>query len=95
VGVEEEALAVLEETVGVLEIGFAFADGFDLGAAEGDAGLEAVREEVVKAGGAVEGGIAESRGYGVAILRFGGRLGWGRDGRIGEGTRHLGTGSRD
>ena len=43
VGVEEEALAVLEEAVGVLEIGFAFADGFDLGAAEGDAGTRSGR----------------------------------------------------
>ena len=70
VGVEEEALAVLEQAVGVLEVGFALADGFDLGAAEGDAGLELVGEEVVEAGGAVEGGVTLACGDGVAVLLF-------------------------
>ena len=56
-----KSFAVLEQAVGVLEVGFAFADAFDLGAAEGDAGFELVGEEVVVAGGAVEGGVASRR----------------------------------
>jgi hypothetical protein len=89
VGVEEEGLAVFEEAVGVLEVGLAFADGLDLGAAEGDAGFDAVGEEVVEAGGAVEGGVAEAGGDGVAVFLLHRRLvlGGGR-GRIGEGTGH-------
>ncbi len=82
VGVEEEALAVLEQAVGVLEVGFAFADGFDLGAAEGDAALEAVGEEVVVAGGAVEGGVALAGGDGVAVLLLC-RRAWAGRGRSG------------
>jgi len=60
VGVQEEALAVLEETVGVFEIGLAFADGLDLGSSQGDSGLEAVGEEVVEAGGAIVGSVAKT-----------------------------------
>ena len=63
-----KALAVFEQAVGVFEVGLAFADGLDLGAAQGDAGLEAVGEEVVEAGGAVEGGVALAGGDGVAVL---------------------------
>ena len=70
VGVQEEAFAVFEQAVGVLEVGLAFADGLDLGAAEGDAGLELVGEEVIVAGGAVEGGVALAGGDGVAVLRL-------------------------
>jgi len=89
VGVEEEALAVFEEAVGVFEVGFAFADGLDLGAAEGDARLEAVGEEVVEAGGAVEGGVAVAGGYGVAVLLLDRGLGLlGGGGRVGEGAGH-------
>ena len=89
VGVEEEGLAVLEQAVGVLEVGLAFADGLDLGAAQGDAALVAVAEEVVEAGRAVEGGVALPGGHGIAVLRLGGGFGGGRGGgRVGERTRH-------
>ena len=88
VGVEEEALAVFEEAVGVLEVGFAFADGLDLGAAKGDSGLEFVGEEVIEAGRAVEGGVALAGGDGVAVLLLDSGFGGVGDGRIGERTRH-------
>ena len=52
--VQQKGLAVLDQSVGVLEIGFALADGFDLGAAQGDAGLEFLQQEVVVAGGAID-----------------------------------------
>ena len=61
VGVEEESFAVFEEAVSVFQVGLAFADGFNLGAAESYAALEVVGEEVVEAGGAVEGGVADGR----------------------------------
>jgi len=91
VGVEQEGLAVLEESVGVFEIGFAFADGLDLGTAEGDATLEAVGEEVIEAGGTVESGVALAGGDGVAVLGLDRGLGGGGgDCRIGERARHKG-----
>src|SRR5271168_4710387 len=70
VGVQEESLAVFEQPVGILEVGFAFADGFDFGAAEGDAGLEFVEQKVVVAGGAVNRGVALAGGDGIAGFRL-------------------------
>ena len=93
VGVEEEGLAILEQTVGVLEVGLALADGLDLGAAEGDAALVAVAEKVIEAGGAVEGGVALAGGHGVAVLRLDRGLGGGV-GVVGlESERGIGEGS--
>ena len=40
VAIEEPEFAVLDQAVGVLEIGFAGADGLYLGSGENDAGLE-------------------------------------------------------
>ena len=91
VGVEEEGFAVFEEAVGVFEVGFAFADGFDLGAAEGDAGFYAVGEEVVEAGGAVEGGVAGAGGYGVAVFLLDRSFGCGGYCRVGEGAHKAGS----
>jgi len=64
--VEQKSLAVFDEAVGILEIGLAFADGFDLSAAEGDAGFEFIGQEVVVAGHAVVGSIPLAAGDGVA-----------------------------
>jgi hypothetical protein len=68
VSVEEEEFAVFQNAVGVFEVGFAFSDGFDFGAAEGDAGFVFVGEEVVEAGGAIEGGVALACGDGVTVF---------------------------
>src|ERR1700731_2503873 len=87
-GVQQETLAVFEQTVGVLEVGFALTDGLDLGPAQRYAGLELVGEEVVEAGGAVECGVSLARGDGVAVLLLHPRLGGVRDGRIGERASH-------
>ena len=88
VGVEQEALAVLEQSVGVLEVGLAFADGLDLGAAQDDSGLVLVEQRVVVAGGAIVGSVAHAGGDGIAVLRLGRGLGLGGDSRVGEGSGH-------
>ncbi len=64
--VEQKRLAVLDQPVGVLQVGFALADGLDLGAAQGHAGLEFFQEKVVVAGGAILGGVALAGSHGVA-----------------------------
>ncbi len=64
--VQQKGFAVLDEAVGVLEIGLSFANRLDLGAAQGDAGLEFLQQKVVVAGGAVVGGIALAGGDRVA-----------------------------
>ena len=64
--VEQKRFAVLDEAVGVLEVGLALADGLDLGAAQGHAGFEPLQQEVVVAGGAVVRGVALAGGDGVA-----------------------------
>ena len=69
-GIQQEGLAIFDEAVGVLEVGLTFADGFDFGAAQGDSALEAVEQEVVVAGGAVDGGIALAGGDRIARLVF-------------------------
>ena len=93
VGVQEEGLAVLEQAIGVLEVGLAFANGLDFGTAQGDATLVAVAEEVVKAGRAVEGGIAcpeatGSRSFGltVGLVAAVGLVGLESERGIGEGS---------
>src|SRR6185312_6227230 len=85
VHVQQEGFAVLEQTVGVFEVRFAFADALDLGAAEGDAGLEFVGKEVVETGGTIERGVASAGGYGVAVFGLGRRFSLGRRrGRVGK-----------
>jgi len=58
VRVQQKALSILEQSVGVFEVGVALANGLDLGAAEGDPGLEFIEQRVVVAGGPVVGGVA-------------------------------------
>ena len=69
-GIQQEGLAIFDDSVGVLQVGLTFADGLDLGAAQGDAALEAVEQEVIVAGGAVDGGIALAGGDRIAGLAF-------------------------
>jgi len=47
VGVEQKDFVVFDQAVGVLEVGQAGADGFDLGAGEGNSGLKFFQQEVV------------------------------------------------
>ena len=70
VGVEQEALAVLEQTVRVSsELALPSRMDLHFGAAQGDSPhSKLVGEEVVEAGGAVEGGVAIAGGDGVAVL---------------------------
>ena len=67
--VEQKRLAVLDEAVGVFEVGLALADRLDLSAAQGHAGLESLQQEVVVAGGAVMRGVAFAGGDGIARTR--------------------------
>jgi hypothetical protein len=79
--VEKEGFPILNEAVGVFQIGFALADGLDLGAAEGDSGLVFLEEEVVVPSGAIDGRIAGPGGDGVARPLFG-RVGFDEMGRL-------------
>src|SRR5258708_33513235 len=60
--VEQKRLAVLDQAIGVLQIGLALADGLDLGATEGHAGLKPVQQKVVMAGGSVLRSVPLARG---------------------------------
>ena len=75
--VEQKRLAVLDEAVGVFEVGLALADGFDLGPAQGHAGLELLQQKVVVAGDAIVRSVPLAAGHRVAgpgrLLRAGGR----------------------
>src|SRR5664279_2843102 len=67
--IEQESLSVLDEAVGVLEVGLAFSDGLDFSAAQSHAGFEFLKQEVVMAGDSVVGGVALAGGHGVARPR--------------------------
>ena len=66
--IEQKGFAVLDQAVGVFEVGFALADGFDLRPAQADAGLELLQQEVVMAGRAVVRRVALAAGDGIAWL---------------------------
>ena len=65
VAVQEPELSVLDQAIGVLEIGLAGADGFDLGAGENDSDLEFIEQEIVVPRVPVNGGISLSGGSGL------------------------------
>ncbi len=67
--VEQKRLAILDEAVGILQVGLALADGLDLGAAQRNAGLKFFQQKVVVAGGAIMRGVPLAAGHGVARLR--------------------------
>src|SRR5271166_2568545 len=73
--VEKKGLAVLDEAVGVLEVGLALADGLDFGPAQSNAGFKLLQQKVVVAGGSIVRGVPFSGGHGVAgpgrLLRAG------------------------
>src|ERR1700721_35172 len=77
--IEQEGFSVLNQPIGVFQIGFPFADGFDLSAAESHTGLEFFKEEVVVAGGTILSSIAFAGSHGIAgthgLLRPGAFLG--------------------
>jgi len=64
--VEQKRLAVLDETVGISQVGLAFANGLDFGAAQGDAGLEFLQQKIVMAGHSIVRGIPLAGGHGIA-----------------------------
>src|SRR5882757_5017179 len=101
--VEQKGFTILDEPVGVFEIGLAFADGLDLGSAQDYAGLDLIVQEVIEARAAIERGIPLAAGDGVARPgRFGRRLSGWDDGMTGlarhgetSSNLNLSTGSAD
>ena len=69
VRVKEVDFSVFYQTVGVFQVGFAFADGFDLSTAEGNAGLKTVGQEIIVAGSAILRGVPLSRRHGITRAR--------------------------
>src|SRR5882757_11185279 len=68
--IQQEGFTILDQPVGIFQIGFALANGFDLGTAQSYAGLELLQQEVVMAGGAIHGGISGTGGDRIAFLDF-------------------------
>jgi len=73
-GIQQESLAIFDDSVGVFQVSFAFTDRFHFSPPEGDSALEAVEEEVVMARGTIDGGIAFSGRDRIAGLLFRGSL---------------------
>ena len=73
--VEQEGFAILDQTIGVAQIGLAFADALDLGPAQGHSRLVAVEQKVVVTGSPVVGSVAGAGSDRVAWLGFGRELG--------------------
>jgi hypothetical protein len=67
VGVEEEKLSVFDEAVGVLQVGLAVANGFDLGPAEDEAAFVTIEEKEVMGGRAIDAGVPLAAGDGISL----------------------------
>src|ERR1700750_18151 len=80
--VQQKGLAVFDDAVGVLEIGFAFADGLDLRSAQGNACLELIEQKAVMTSGAVDGGVAGTGWHLGSGLCRGLRFLWGSRGHL-------------
>ena len=64
--VEQKRFAVLDEAVGIFQIGLALADGLNLGPAQRHSSLKFLKEKVIVAGDAIVRGVPLATGYGVA-----------------------------
>src|SRR5215469_10859086 len=87
--IQQKALAVLQETVGILQVGLTLADRLHLGAAQRQSRFKTVSQEVVVARRAVYRRISQPRRNRITVLRLRGcglRLIGGC--RIGKRTRH-------
>ena len=63
--VKQKRLAVLDETVGISQVGLALANGLYLGAAEGNPCLEFLQQKIVMAGHSIVRGIPLAGGHGI------------------------------
>ena len=70
VGVEEPEFAVLNQAVGVFQVGEAAADGFGLSSGKNNPALKFFQQEVVMGSDPINGGIALSGGGGLALRGF-------------------------
>lgn len=86
-GIEQESLAIFNDAIGVLQVSFTFADGFNFGAAQGDSAFKSVEQEVVMAGGAVYSGVALASSQRISRFVFGGGLSNSMCGLPGHGRR--------
>jgi hypothetical protein len=68
--IQQKRFAVLDDSVSIFEIRLAFANRFDFGASEGDAGFEFVEQKVVMTRGAVYRSISLTGGNWFPRLRF-------------------------
>jgi hypothetical protein len=66
-GIQEEGLAIFNDSVGVLQVSLTLTDGLHFSTTQGDTAFKAVEEEVVVTGGAVDSGIALSGGERVML----------------------------
>src|SRR5580658_10867403 len=64
--INQESFAIPNESVGIAEVGFAFANGLDLGAAESHTGLEFFQQKVVVGGDAIVSGVTLSTGHRIS-----------------------------
>ncbi len=68
--VQQIRFAVLDDSVGIFEIRLAFANRFDFGASEGDAGFEFVEQKVVMPRVAIHRGVSLTGCDWLASFRF-------------------------
>src|ERR1700722_9670521 len=68
--VQQKSFAVLDNSVSIFEIRFAFANRFDFGASEGDSSFEFVEQKVVMSRCAIHGSISLTGGDWFPRLRF-------------------------
>src|SRR6478672_4616536 len=68
--IQQEGLSIADDSIGIPEIGLALADGFDLGAAQGNSSFELFQQKIVVTGGAIDGSITRPSGDRVSRLGF-------------------------
>src|SRR5258708_38873678 len=88
VRIQQKALPILQQPVGILQVGLALADRLHLSPAQRNSCFELVRQKIVKARRPVERSISLARCYWVAVLFLHHRLRVMSDRRVGEGTGH-------
>ena len=76
--VEQKCLAILDEAVGILQVGLPLADGLDLGPAQRHARFKLLQQKIIMAGGPIVRGVPLTRGHGVPWLGWLGGAGSGR-----------------
>src|SRR5947208_9754247 len=66
--IQQKALSILQQPIGILQVGLAFADRLHLGPAQRNSYLELVRQKIVEARRPVERSVSLTRRHRVALL---------------------------